>query len=223
MSRFALACFCALVFGLAPAAAQTTPSPAPAAATAASPEAVKIVAAMSKVQSFRVQMSSPNGVAGTITFVMLPARRTKMVLAIGSMLNEVVGADGRMYTRMNGGDWTVAALPASSGGLTPDAAMKSMTDATKFHMLPDRVENGTTVGAYEMAISVPPGAPAGMVLPPISCTYDKTTYLPRTCTFPDDDADVRRLERPRERGRRARGRVTRAGVLAASVTVVRTR
>jgi hypothetical protein len=182
MSRFALACSCAFAFGLAPAAAQTTPPPAPAAAaTAASPEAVKLVSAMSKVQSFRVQMSSPNGMAGTITFVMLPARRTKGVVAIGSMMNEMVAADGRMYMRMNGGDWTVADLPAS-GGLMSDARMKSMTDPTRFHMLPDRVENGTTVGAYEMTIPALPGAPAGMVLPPFSCTYDKTTYLPRTCT-----------------------------------------
>jgi hypothetical protein len=183
MSRFALVCFCAFVFGLAPAGAQTAPSPAPAVVTAPSPEAVKIVSALSKVQSFRAQMSSPSGVAGTITFVMLPARRTKAVVAFGSMLNEMVAADGQMYTRTNGGDWTVAALPANGGGLTPDAAMKSMTDATRFRMLPDRVENGTTVGAYEMSISVPPGAPAGTVLPPLSCTYDKTTYLPRTCTI----------------------------------------
>ncbi|MEA2785334.1 MAG: hypothetical protein QOF71_1438, partial [Candidatus Eremiobacteraeota bacterium] len=86
MSRFALVCFCAFVFGLAPAGAQTAPSPAPAVVTAPSPEAVKIVSALSKVQSFRAQMSSPSGVAGTITFVMLPARRTKAVVAFGSML-----------------------------------------------------------------------------------------------------------------------------------------
>ncbi|GEM_PF-1081774 len=183
MSRFVLASLCAFAFGLAPAGAQTTPQPAPAAAaTAPSPEALKLVSAMSKVQSFRVQISSPNGMAGTITLVMLPARRTKAVVAIGSMMNEMVAADGRMYTRMNGGDWNVADLPAG-GGLMGDAALKAASDPTKLHLLPDRVENGTTVGAYDVVMPLPPGAPAGMVLPPLSCTYDKTTYLPRTCTF----------------------------------------
>ena len=182
MSRFVLASLCAFAFGLAPAGAQTTPQPASAAAaTAVSPEAAKLVSAMSKVRSFRVQLSSANGMAGTITLVMLPARRTKAVIAMGSMMNEMVAADGRMYTRMNGGDWNVTNLPAG-GALMTDAAMKSMTDPTQFHMLPDRVENGTTVGAYEVTAPVPPGAPAGIVLPPLSCTYDKTTYLPRTCT-----------------------------------------
>ncbi|HEY6233781.1 MAG TPA: hypothetical protein VIW69_01595 [Candidatus Elarobacter sp.] len=179
MSRFALACCCAFAFGLAPAAAQTPPPPA--AATAPSPDAVKLVAAMSKVRSFRVQISSPMGMAGTVTFVMLPARRTKAVIAMGSMMNEMVGADGRMYTRMNGGDWHVSDLPAG-GGMT-DAALKAMTDPSQFHVLPDRVENGTTVGVYEVTPPAPPGMPAGSAMPPLSCTYDKTTYLPRACTF----------------------------------------
>ena len=181
MSRFALACFCVLAFGLAPAGAQTAPSPAPPAVTVPSPEAVKLVSAMSKVQSFRVQMSAPSGIAGTITVVMLPARRTKLVLAIGSMLNEVVAADGRMYTRMNGGDWTVAALPAA--GLMTESAMKAMADPAQLRMLPDRVENGTTVGVYQATPVFPPGMAASANPTPLTCTYDKTTYLPRTCTY----------------------------------------
>jgi hypothetical protein len=182
MSRFGLACCCAFAFGLAPAAAQTpaSSSPAPAAAaTAPSPEAIKLVAAMSKVRSFRVQLSSATGMAGTITIVMLPAKRTKAAIAMGTMMNEMVAADGRMYTRMNGGDWHVSDMPAG-GGMT-DSALKALTDPSRFRVLADRVENGATVGVYEVTPPLPPGAPAGVTVPPLSCTYDKMTYLPRTC------------------------------------------
>jgi hypothetical protein len=180
MSRFALACLCAFAFGLAPAGAQTTPSsPAPSAATAPSPEAIKLVDAMSKVRSFRAQISSPAGVAVTVTFVRLPARRTKIVVVMGSMINESVGADGRMYTRINGGDWHVVDLPPSNG--MTEAALQSTADASRIRILPDRVENGTTVGVYEVTPAVA-GAASASAKQPMSCTYDKATYLPRTCT-----------------------------------------
>lgn len=181
MTRFALACCCAFAAGLAPAAAQTAPSPAPAAsAPAASPEAAKLIAAMSKVTSFRMQFNTATGVGGTIT-VIVPTRRTKSVVAMGSMMNESVIADGRMYTRMNGGDWRVTDVPGAAG--MAGAAVKAMSDPSKVRVLPDRVENGTTVGVYELTPPAPPNAPAGYVPTTISCTYDKTTYLPRTCTY----------------------------------------
>jgi len=180
MSRFALACSCAFAFGLAPAGAQTAPSPAPAAAAVApSPEAVKIAAAMAKVNSFRMQMSSRNGMAGTVT-VVVPAKRTKALVAMGPMTSEVVMADGRMYVRMNGGDWRVN---DSLSGNFADQALKQLSDPAKFHMLPDRVENGTTVGVYEIPPPMPPGAAPSTTATPITCTYDKTTYLPRSCTL----------------------------------------
>jgi len=186
MSRFALACCCAFAFGVAPATAQTAPpaSPAPAAAaTAPSPEAVKIAAAMSKINSFRIQLSSTQGMGGTIV-VLIPQKRTKATIAMGPMMNEVVMADGRMYGRMNGGDWHVSDVPAGGGNFS-DAALKKMVDPASIRILPDRVENGTTVGVYEMTPPVPPGAnaTAAASMPPMTCTYDKTTYLPRTCTF----------------------------------------
>ncbi|MDQ6944279.1 MAG: hypothetical protein M3169_17415 [Candidatus Eremiobacteraeota bacterium] len=181
MSRFALACFCAFAFGLAPAGAQTaSPSPAPAAATAPSPEAVKIAAAMAKVTSFRIQLSSTNGMGGTIT-VLVPAKRTKAVVAMGPMMSETVSADGKMYARMNGADWRIMDVPP--GGDFTAAALKSLNDPSKFRILPDRVENGRTLGVYEMTPPPPPGASATTQMPSLTCTYDKTTYLPRTCSF----------------------------------------
>jgi hypothetical protein len=186
MSRFALACCCAFSLGLAPAAAQSAPSPAPsaapaAAATAPSPEAVKIAEAMAKITSFRMLMNSPNGVAGTVT-VMIPQKRTKALMAFGTTTNEVVLADGRMYMRTNGGDWRENDTPAG-GGFTNMASFKSIADAAKIRLLPDRVENGMTVGVYETTPPAPPGMPAGITVPTMTCTYDKTTHLPRTCTI----------------------------------------
>jgi hypothetical protein len=181
MSRFALACLCVFAFGLAPAAAQTAPSstPTPAAPSSPSPEAVKIAAALAKITSFRLQINSTNGVAGTVT-VMVPAKRSKLLVAVGPMVSEAVMADGRMYMRMNGGDWRLNDTPG--GGSFADAALKQLSDPAKFRMLPDRVENGTTVGVYEIPRPVPPGAAPGAAPAPVTCTYDKTTYLPRACT-----------------------------------------
>jgi hypothetical protein len=140
---------------------------------------VKIVAAIAKMNSFRVQLSAPNGMGGTIT-VVVPAKRTKAVVAMGPMMTEMVSADGHMYARMNGADWRVV---DSTGSSFADVALKSLVDPSRFRILPDRVENGTTVGAYELIPALPPGAPASTQLPPATCTYDKTTYLPRTCTI----------------------------------------
>ena len=179
MSRLALACCCAFAFAVAPAAAQT-PAPPPAAATAPSPEAVKIAAAMNKVTSFRMRLSSTAGMGGTVV-VLIPQKRSKATIAMGPMVNDVVMADGRMYARLNGGDWHVSDPPA--GGGLAEASLKKMVDPANIRILPDRVENGTTVGVYEMTPSLPPGAPASMATTPMTCTYDKTTYLPRTCTF----------------------------------------
>jgi hypothetical protein len=181
MSRFALACCCAFAAGLAPAAAQTPPPTAPAAsAPVVSPEAAKLAAAFSKVTSFRMQLSTTSGMGGTIT-VIVPTNRTKAVIAMGSMMNEMVMADGRTYMRSNGGDWR--ATDSMPGAAMAQSALKTMSDPSKFHVLPDRVENGTTVGVYEVTPPAPPGAPAGFVVPALSCTYDKSTYLPRTCTY----------------------------------------
>ncbi len=181
MSRFALACLCAFAFGLAPAGAQTTPSstPAPAAPLPPSPEAVKLVAAMAKMNSYRMQLSSTSGMAGTIT-VVLPTKRTKAMVAMGPMMTEMVSADGKMYVRLNGADWRAVDVP---GGNFSDMALKTMADPSKLRILPDRVESGTTVGVYELTPSLPPGAPASTPMSPLTCTYDKTTYLPRSCTF----------------------------------------
>lgn len=180
MSRFALACLCAFAFGLAPAGAQTTPSatPTPPASLPPSPEAAKIVAAIAKTTSYRIQLSSTTGMAGTIT-VVTPTKRTKAMMAMGPMMTEMVSADGRMYMRLNGADWRTVDAP---GGSFSDAALKSLADPSKYRILPDRVENGTTVGVYEMMPTLPPGAPAGAQTP-LTCTYDKTTYLPRNCTY----------------------------------------
>ncbi|HEY0383509.1 MAG TPA: hypothetical protein VGC72_15065 [Candidatus Elarobacter sp.] len=183
MSRFAIACCCAFAAALAPAGAQTAPpsSPAPAnAATAPSPEAAKIAAAMAKVTSFRVQLSSTGGFGGTITVV--PAqKRTKGVMAMGTTVNEMVMADGRAYSRINGGEWRITETPPGAG--FTDTVLKAMGDPSKFRLLPDRIENGTAVGVYEVTTPLPAGMPAGITIPPLTCTYDKSTYLPRTCIF----------------------------------------
>jgi hypothetical protein len=183
MTRVSLACLCAFAFGLAPAGAQTAPSssPAPSAAAAPSPEAAKIAAAMTKIQSFRIQISSTNGMGGTIT-VLVPAKRSKAVVAMGQMVAETVTSDAKTYSRVNGGDWHLVDMP-SVAGFAAASGLNPFIDPSKFHILADRVENGTTLGVYEMIPPMPPGTPASMAATPMRCTYDKTTYLPRTCTF----------------------------------------
>jgi hypothetical protein len=171
------ALLCAVVTGAlcaAPAAAATAPIDGNALGA-------KIVGAMSKVQSFRLEMSGPtgSGVAGTMTVEITPARRLRLVMAGNQSVSESISADGKLYSRLNGGGWTVQDISptvSSDPGL-----VQSMMDATRIRALADRSEDGLTLGVFAITLAPPVGAAPQAMQETMTCTYDKTTFLPRTC------------------------------------------
>ncbi|HTW85768.1 MAG TPA: hypothetical protein VMD91_16985 [Candidatus Sulfotelmatobacter sp.] len=170
----ALAAASALAAGPEAARAATAPANDPSGLGA------RIVGALAKVQSFRLEMSGPtgSGVAGTMT-VEVPTKRMRLIMAGGTVVSESISADGKVYTRMNGGAWSVH-------DLAPDASsdpgmVQSMLDATHIRALPDRTEDGKVLGVYQITLAPPVGTTPQSIQAAMTCTYDKATYLPRTC------------------------------------------
>ncbi len=183
MPRFAavFAIIAIAAAGLSPAVAQTPASPAPAAAaTAPSPVAAALSAAMEKVTSFRLIVTTPTGMVNTMTYVG-PKQRMKMLMTMGPMVVEGVTADGLTYVRVNGGEWRRQEMPAGGESGTPLSLIKRIANAQSIRPLPDRTENGIVVGVYEVAAPAMPGASPSAPLQPLTCTYDKTSSLPRAC------------------------------------------
>jgi hypothetical protein len=141
----------------------------------------KVVGALSKVQSFRLEMSGPagSGVAGTMTIVLAPAKRLRLVMAGGSVVTESISADGKVYSRINGSPWTVQDI--SSTASADPGLVQSLMAATRTRALPDRSEDGLTLGVFQTTLAPAIGEPHTAVQQILTCTYDKATFLPRTC------------------------------------------
>jgi hypothetical protein len=141
--------------------------------------ATRIVDAIAKMQSFRLEMTGPtgSGLAGVMT-IEVPTKRLRLVMSAGSTVSESVSADGNTYTRLNGGPWSVHTIAADDS--SDPGIVQSMLDATRVRPLPDRTEDGHVLGVYEVTLA--PAIGAGQTsASTMTCTYDKATYLPRTC------------------------------------------
>jgi hypothetical protein len=161
------------------AAQANAATPAPVATAAGPVLATRIVGALAKMQSFRLEMTGPtgSGLAGVMT-IEVPTKRLRLVMSGGTTVSESISADGNTYTRINGGPWTVHAIAADE--TSDPGIVQSMLDATRVHPLPDRTDDGRVVGVYEITLA--PAVGAGQTsASTMTCTYDKATYLPRTC------------------------------------------
>lgn len=136
----------------------------------------KYDAAIARVTSFQVSLSGPSGLSGVATYV--KPDRVDITTAIGPATTELVQVGGTRYTRANGAAWDAHAVSADAGHAVSPAAVLPTTMTP----LADRRENGVTVGAFRSQTTLPL---AGESVPklPATCTYDKATYLPRTCTI----------------------------------------
>ncbi len=178
MRRFSAMIALAGVLAAAPAAAQEDRASLLTAAGLPAPVAEKIGAAMANVTSYRVRVTLTGSSGMDNTLTVRPAqKRSKVVESSWGIVTEMIFADGRGYRRVNDGDWHVLDLPPRAPGAPSPA--KAFLDMTKITPLPDRVENGVTVGAYQMEMRFPAITPTESVA--FTCTYDKTTYLPRAC------------------------------------------
>lgn len=138
----------------------------------------KYDAAMAKVTSFELTITGPRSLSGVATYV--KPDRVGITTAFGTSTSELVQVGQVVYTRDNGAAWdehTVAAAAAKQEAGTLRAA-----PAAPMTALADRRENGVTVGAFRTEAAVPLAKAESRTLPAI-CTYDKATYLPRTCTM----------------------------------------
>lgn len=144
----------------------------------------RVVTALKGVQSYQMAIAGPAGMAGTTTFV--KPMRSHTLMTVGPMTMESIFVDRTIYMRMNGGAWQTRTVPDAQQAQLKTQIEGMAADAV-VTPLPDRNENGTTVGAYQYTMPLPlptsetsvkPGPPSTLI-----CTYDKTTNLPRTCSM----------------------------------------
>jgi hypothetical protein len=162
----------ALALALTPLAAGAHEDAAPA------PDAAKVFAALSGAASYRVRVtfrSGPGTPSSMISTVMTSPRRIKNVSDRGAV-SEYAVVDEHLYTR-DAGDW----IRRDRAAAPPDPLHLAAGAGVMTYALPDRIENGAAVGAFTYEPTAPSAAalPAGMRT--TTCTYDKTTYLLRTC------------------------------------------
>lgn len=139
----------------------------------------KIDTAVAQATSYRVRVTSAAG-RGSIWTMVRAQKRTKVVDTdpVWGVVTEMIFADGRGYTR-TGGEWRVL-QPRNRPAGEPSPA-QTFLNMVKITPLPDRVENGVTVGAYQMDMHPPTVTPSMEMPVTFTCTYDKATYLPRSC------------------------------------------
>jgi hypothetical protein len=164
----------------------------PAAAAADDRVAVtaKIAAAATGISSFVVDstVNGTTGVTSQTTFVR--PKMVKSVTTLGTMTVESYIVDDTVYVHWAIMGWQKMSLgQAQSSPAALNIAENIKSSKVKY--LPDRQEDGTTVGAYTIEVPQPlaastlpaPGtaSPAPAAALTLTCTYDKSTYLARTC------------------------------------------
>jgi hypothetical protein len=154
----------------------------------------RLKAASAAVHSVVIQMEMDTSALGPAASATAPRRinmlvtvaspgRAKAVVAIGPIHVETYQVDGILYLHMQPGDsWRKMSYdPANPPPQLLD--LMRMAKNEQFTLLPDREDDGVTVGVVQIAMQLP--APAGMasVGPPatLTCSYDKTTYHLNSC------------------------------------------
>ncbi len=135
----------------------------------------KIDAAQASVTSYQVDTTGPGPQNSTLVIVRGVGSRYRtgetVMYTIGSTIYQRTAEAGWRMFRMDPND--LATLS------------RSATRHRSAEPLPDRTEDGVTVGAAKTVVTlVVPGLEAATsTADPLVCTYDKVTFLLRTCTF----------------------------------------
>ncbi len=155
----------------------------PVAAQDAAGVSAKIASATAAVRSFSMAMhvSGTTGVDAVSTFV--APMRVKSETRIGGLTVEVYLIDKVLYMHLPTGNWQKASIDqaqANRSAMSMGAALKT----AQSRLLPDRVENGRTVGVIETDAQIPTtmGPAMRQALQKLVCSYDKATYLLARCT-----------------------------------------
>jgi hypothetical protein len=166
----------------------------PARADDAAAVKAKLDAAMAAVHSMVVDMEmsvpgaampgAPRSINMLITVIQ--PDRAKMIMLAGPLEIDSYQIDGMVYVHLQPGDsWRKVRIdPANAPAQVADLVRSAKGE--KVALLPDRREDGMTVGVVQFDVALP--APAGMAMvgPPmqLTCSYDKTTYRMRGCANP---------------------------------------
>jgi hypothetical protein len=143
----------------------------------------KLGTAAAGVKSFVVEMrvTGTTGVNGTLTFVR--PLNIKSDFSMGQMQIETYMVDGMVYMRAPAGGWQKMRIDAAASPAL-SANIADSLKASKVTVLPDRQEDGATVGviAVDAKLPVVAGTLGQSGPQQIVCSYDKTSYLIRVCT-----------------------------------------
>ena len=133
----------------------------------------KIDQAISAATSYRVTVAGPGGLA--VDILTVGHDRVHVQSTAGGTPKESLVIGTAMYYREAAAPWIASIVPAVK---RPRKNLLYMAAPdTKLEPLADRAEAGVTYGAFGSLAVGNSGVPATM-----ECTYDKTTYRPRTCT-----------------------------------------
>jgi len=141
----------------------------------------KLDAAAQSVTSMRMTMSSPTGgVTETMTIANGNAKVT-----LGAI--EVVVMGKTQWVRTGGGPWKASFVDLEQvRTMTAPFRAASAASRTNLELLPDRIENGVAVGVFRQVLPALnlPQMPKGFGGPStMTCSYDKLTYHPLSCTI----------------------------------------
>jgi hypothetical protein len=134
----------------------------------------KIDGAIASATSYRVLVAGPDGL--TIEIRSFGPDRVHVASTIATVSSESIVIGSAMYYRASGSDWKTAAVPLIKH-VRKNRLYMGAPD-TVLSPLDDRTEDGVTVGAFRSPAAVNPSVTGTM-----DCSYDKTTFRPRTCTI----------------------------------------
>jgi hypothetical protein len=158
---------------LAAALLVATGAPAAAADDDAAALSAKIDQAISAATSYRVTVAGPSGLA--IDILTVGHDRVRVQSTAAGAMSESVVIGPAMYHRDAAAPWTATIVPAVK---RPRKNLLYMAAPdTKLEPLEDRSDAGVRYGAFGSFAVGNAGVPGTM-----ECTYDKTTFRPRTCT-----------------------------------------
>ncbi len=139
----------------------------------------KIDAAASAAKSYQVDIAGPGDRTASIVEVHGVGSLYRTTSSRGDTVTYAVGST--VYQSIAGGAWLKMVMdPNDMATLS-----KSFTRHRSAEPLPDRTEDGVTVGAIktEVTMMLPGLNPSTRTIGPAVCTYDKGTFLLRTCTL----------------------------------------
>jgi hypothetical protein len=135
-----------------------------------------VLTALAGTSSFEIDVTNPQGITGTITY--LPQSGRVKVQGSGGPHTLVLYAVGDYeYQQYDGSSWQRRKLPPGGLVISPLAATATVVPE------PDKkTAAGEAVGAFSATTSL--AVPGIGTIPNVAmdCTYDKATLLLRTCT-----------------------------------------